>query len=1242
MRQNPSTIGVFRILSELGRGGAGVVYRAEHLQTGEAIALKTVTVHKEALLGSIRREIRLLARLHHPSIVRICGEGIADGVPWYAMELVEGVDLLTDWISLAQRVAPHSPWALANPAPKEDLGFEGLIGGDVLWSADEEIAPVMEEAPPERPTLTPALLEGLVSRIIPLCDALAYLHGEGLVHCDLKPQNVLIRTDGRPVLMDFGIAARFGGDVSREVLDTEWGVAGTVGYMPPEQIRHELLDARADLYALGCLLYQLLTGELPFQAADLKEMLEEQLSGMPPAPSTWVDGIPPALDALILRLLARHQADRFGYAWDVAVALHALLPAAAPLPPCRHRSYLYRPELAGREQVLEAMHWHLLSITAMSGLLVLMGGEAGIGKTRLALELRQLASASGVQAITGECPSPASARGTAVELGPLQPLFTVCSDLCREQDLPDLRGALDMVELWTGGIPVSAPSEPGASLAVLDAAQHLFESVADVLEGLCRLRAVVFLIDDLQWADELTLGTLRYLVRSGRLSRIPLLVLATFRSDEDCAAVSALSELSGVQRQTLERLDRASIVRMAGGMLAMSSPPELLIDFLERTTEGNPFFLAEYLRSIMVQGLLVRDARGGWVLTPKFTEAALEPDRSLALPGAVQSVVGSRLQQLPVWGRILIESAAVIGRELDLELLRFMLGLTGESEQDALDELVRRSIFEEVKPGQFRFVHDRIRELIWQEIPEQERRRLHRRAAEGLELRRSSRDERVATLARHWELAGKPARAVTCYLEAARASLRHHALGEAERQLRRCISLAPAGTPERFEALRLLVDDVLTPKGKDAQALELLNDGLTDAVASANEGERLELLRRTANLRFKAGQGEDARQLLASVLEGVRARGDRKGEGAALHVLALTWDQDGNYQEAARAYQEALQVCRETGMRQREGLILHNLGRVLEHTAPWSEALATQEQVVAIARELGDLAMEGGALSTLAMLHEDLGRLEDARAIRLRAEAVLSASGHTRLLVFILHNEVCFAADHGYQEDIPRLEVQLEKLLKAADSPFLRAILLSALAYSFLAKGALQKAEESSEESVRLLRRLGYGRLEPVELGTLAKITGLRGNGTLARERFQEALDLQRKRSAPDVQAGTLLAWAKLERRMQTDPMMVFMLLDEAEALVASNKLWLVPCLAACERGHLALTQGLDAAAFVTSATAAMTQAGARPTGEAGQAVARLRRAIQDQARGRPLLGGESMEDIPSAMLPDWMQEDDF
>src|SRR5690606_39229389 len=135
-----------------------------------------------------------------------------------------------------------------------------------------------------------------------LCGPLAFVHGEGLVHRDLKPENVVISENGAPVLVDFGLAVRVAGaDPGREVVDIAGRALGTPAYMAPEQIRGELVDARADLYALGCMLYECVTGAVPFEGAP-GQVLRMHLEQQPPPPSVYVDGLPPALDALVLRL----------------------------------------------------------------------------------------------------------------------------------------------------------------------------------------------------------------------------------------------------------------------------------------------------------------------------------------------------------------------------------------------------------------------------------------------------------------------------------------------------------------------------------------------------------------------------------------------------------------------------------------------------------------------------------------------------------------------------------------------------------------------------------------------------------------------------------------------------------------------------------------------------------------------------------------------------------------------------
>jgi serine/threonine protein kinase len=182
-----------------------------------------------------------------------------------------------------------------------------------------------------------------------LCAPLAFLHGEGLVHRDLKPENVIVQPDGAPVLVDFGLIAQFTGQASRKALEVGGEMVGTVTYMAPEQILGDFVDARADLYSLGCILAELVTGRPPFAGADRVEIGRAHLHAEPLPPSELAGGLTLPLDDLALRLLPKRPRDRIGHANDVALALAELgaaidAPAEAPAP----RAYLYRPGFAGR------------------------------------------------------------------------------------------------------------------------------------------------------------------------------------------------------------------------------------------------------------------------------------------------------------------------------------------------------------------------------------------------------------------------------------------------------------------------------------------------------------------------------------------------------------------------------------------------------------------------------------------------------------------------------------------------------------------------------------------------------------------------------------------------------------------------------------------------------------------------------------------------------------------------------
>ncbi|MBI2570421.1 MAG: protein kinase [Candidatus Schekmanbacteria bacterium] len=855
-------LGPYELCEILGHGGMGVVYRARHRDTAEPVAVKTVRISHHRFLQGIAREIHALARISHPGIVRIVASGFHDDVPWYAMDFVQGVTL-RKYLMQVRRVLSS---VATGPLLGSAFATVPATSGDHWWT--QALRPTGEdlsddgarlglrcpaERSPEAPVADSPDLPSCLVVLRRLCRSLSYLHGEGIVHRDLKPENVVVRADGTPVLMDFGLMAEFARELSRETLTIDGRYAGTPLYVAPEQIKGELVDARADLYSLGCMMYEMFVGSPPFIARTAQEVFQAHVTVPPVAPRDRGVVLLPELEELVMRLLEKEPRRRIGYAADVEATLGRLgvrdsVDESWP----RAQPYLYRPSVEGRDDEIQRLLELVWGLALDQGALAIISGETGVGKTRLAVEIGREAEALEILTVTGTC-----FEGAREPLEGLKKPLDIIAGQYRDRGVAQSANFLGERGRVLGIYEAALESLPDTSeeIPTGEARLRLFAYLTDTLLALANDDPILLLLDDLQWADNLTLGWLAFLAEHPPLAQVPLLLIGTCRSEEMPVALESVVVAPGVTHLVLERLSERAVAAIVADMLALADPPAALSRYLTQQSEGNPCFVAEYLRAALSEGLLWRDDAGKWhVAEPGGRPASTADYEALPLPKSLHDLVSRRLSMLGTAASRMLDAVAVIAQEAGLVLIQMVSKLHGRDLVEGVEELLRRQVLEEHEPGILRFVHDQLREVAYRRLAPESRRKLHREVAEGMEiLSASGTSMPPAKLARHWELAGILPRAQTHYLQAARRANRAHAPTEAEQYYTAYLSLVRAASAESIAVTRELATEVLSPQGRIAEARRALESTQDDALligesalAAATMVDRAQLERRFA------------------------------------------------------------------------------------------------------------------------------------------------------------------------------------------------------------------------------------------------------------------------------------------------------------------------------------------------------------------------------------------------------------
>ncbi len=568
-----------------------------------------------------------------------------------------------------------------------------------------------------------------------VCEGLALAHSRGVVHGDLKCSNVWLSADSEPKIGDFASAA--GPDTSKLAGQS----AGTASALAPERAAGGQATVRSDLYSLGAVLYEMVSGRPPFLGDDDLAVIGQHINTPPVAPSWHNADCPAALEALILRLLEKNPQARPASAAEVAAALGAIDLGAATGAQRETGGALDSVAtgiFVGRRQEMERLRAALERALSGHGGLVMLVGEPGIGKTRAAQELETYACLRNAQVVWGSCHEEQGAPA-------LWPWIQVLRACARESERDRLRAEMGsagpVIAELASDVRERLPDLPAAQrLDDPDAARfRLFDAVASYLVTASRTQPLVVILDDLHGADRATLQLLEFVARSMSGSR--LLLVGTYRDVEVRRTHPLQQSLANLTREQLfERVllrgltqdDVRRFIELAAGI----EPPEPLVQAVYTNTEGNPLFVSELVRLLVQEGAL---ARSQW---------------TLRIPEGVREVIGRRLDRLSTHAANTLVAAAVLGRQFTLRQLECAVEDTAKERLlDLVDELTAERLIEELSDSvaAYRFTHGLIRQTLLEEVPAARRARSHARIAEALEaLYGAEADRHAAELAHHY------------------------------------------------------------------------------------------------------------------------------------------------------------------------------------------------------------------------------------------------------------------------------------------------------------------------------------------------------------------------------------------------------------------------------------------------------------------------------------------------------------
>jgi hypothetical protein len=809
----------------------GVVYEAFDELRRARVALKQMHRVEPGTLYRFKREFRALADVVHPNLVALHELFSDAGGTFLTMELVEGTDLLA--------------YVRASGAANRDDATIGLDDTVNLDSRDARA--LLVPALSRRADFDERRLRGAFRQ---LAEGVAALHVAGQLHRDLKPTNVMVTGDDRVVILDFGLVA----SARPELQTIDPGVTGTPAYMSPEQATSGQVGESSDWYAFGVMLFEALTGTLPYEGPMMKILIDKQQRDAE-APSAVARGVPPDLDDLCVALLHREPTAR-PRAAEILGLLGATPPPRARLSSGEHRPIdktTLAPIFVGRERQLSALREAFRASRQGKTVVQLVFGETGLGKSHLIQRFVDELEAVGALVLRGRC-----YEHESVPYKALDSAMDALSAVLRKLPRADVEALLPIgVHALTRVFPVlqrveaiaKAPKRAAETPDPQELRRRAARALRSLLDRMSVRRPLVLWVDDLQWGDEDSAALLAELVRPPDAP--PLLLVGSFRSEEMKAPfISALAVAFESHRPALdvrelevEPLGRTESRELATLLLGAEAASPPIVKLIAKEAEGSPFLIEQLVR-----------------------HTKLESDLSVSLTRKLRldDVLRERIDALEADARALLEIVAIAGRPIARPVAAEAANLEGAREMSALAALRAGRWVRSHRVGavnELDFYHHRLRAAVVARVGDARKVAIHGAIALAL---LGAGDDDPERLLLHFLGAGELARAGSYAEQAADRANEALAFARAATLYRKAIELQQL-EGEAARPLRRRLAEALVKAGHAHDAATVF----LEAAQGASAGEALELRRQAAEHLLRSGHIQDGIATLDRVLAAI-------------------------------------------------------------------------------------------------------------------------------------------------------------------------------------------------------------------------------------------------------------------------------------------------------------------------------------------------------------------------------------